>query len=187
MHDVEALSGAATRAITFYESLVDLSRYLEASGCDLTVHDVAAQIASPDVKEVYDQFILGPKAPTLEAYRTAMERDRPALQAAFRDYFRKQNLSAMAFPTTLLPARSIGEDKEVRLNGKSISTLTAYSHNTRPMTLSGIPGLSLPIGMTETGLPVGLELDAPSGEDERLLSLALAAEHVFGKLAAPPI
>jgi mandelamide amidase len=55
------------------------------------------------------------------------------------------------------------------------------------MTLAGIPGISLPIGMTESGLPVGLELDAPAGEDRRLLGVALAAEQVFGALKPPPL
>ncbi len=185
--DVEKLAAAATAPISFYESLADLSQYLKASGSELTVKDVVAQIASPDVKALYEDFIVGPKAPTLEAYQTAMEKGRPALQAAYRDYFRDQNVAAIAFPTTPLPARPIGQDKEVELNGKKVSTLFTYIHNTRPMTTTGIPGVSLPIGMTANGLPVGLELDAPSGEDRRLLSLALAIEEVFGRLRPPPI
>ena len=144
-----------------------------------------AQIASPDVKAIYDEFIVGPKAPTLEAYQTAMEKGRPVLQAAYRDYFRSQNVVAIAFPTTALPSRPIGQDKEVELNGKQVSTLFTYLRNTRPMTTTGIPGLSLPIGTTPSGLPVGLEFDAPFGEDRGLLSLAIAAEQIFGKLEPP--
>lgn len=185
--DVQKLAGAITAPISFYESLADLSEYLKASGSDLSVTDVVAQIASPDVKALYEEFIVGPKAPTLEAYQTAMDKGRPALQAVYRDYFSDQNVVAMAFPTTPLPARPIGQDKEVELNGKQVSTLFTYLRNARPMTAAGIPGLSLPIGMTPDGLPVGLELDAPLGEDRRLLSLALAMEQVFGKLKAPQI
>ena len=123
----------------------------------------------------------------MEAYQTAIGKSRPALQAAYRDYFRDHNVAAIAFPTTPLPARPIGQDKDVELNGKKVSTLFTYLHNARPMTTAGIPGVSLPIGMTADGLPVGLELDAPSGEDRRLLSLSLAIEDVFGRLRAPPI
>jgi len=50
-----------------------------------------------------------------------MGKGRPALQAAYRDYFRDQNVAAIAFPTTPLPARPIGQDKEVELNGKKVS------------------------------------------------------------------
>lgn len=185
--DVEKLAGAITAPISFYESLADLAQYLRASGSELTVKDVVAQIASPDVKALYDEFIVGPKAPTLEAYQTALEKGRPALQAVYRNYFRNESVVAIAFPTTPLPARPIGQDKEVELNGKKVSTLFTFIRNTRPMTTTGIPGISLPIGMTANGLPVGLELDAPFGEDRGLLSLALATEQVFGKLRAPPI
>ncbi|MGH2361718.1 MAG: indoleacetamide hydrolase [bacterium] len=184
--DVQKLAGTIMAPISFYESLADLSQYLKASGSELSVTNIVAEIASPDVKALYDEFIVGPKAPTLEAYQTAMEKGRPALQAVYRDYFSGQNVVAMAFPTTPLPARPIGQDKEVELNGKQVSTLT-YLRNTRPMAPAGIPGLSLPIGVTADGLPVGLELDAPLGEDRRLLSLALAMEEVFGKLKAPLI
>lgn len=183
--DVQKLVCAITAPISFYESLADLSQYLKTSGSDLTVQDVVAQIASPDVKAIYDEFIVGPKAPTLEAYQTAMEKGRPVLQAAYRDYFRSQNVVAIAFPTTALPSRPIGQDKEVELNGKQVSTLFTYLRNTRPITTTGIPGLSLPIGTTPSGLPVGLEFDAPFGEDRGLLSLAIAAEQIFGKLEPP--
>jgi Asp-tRNA(Asn)/Glu-tRNA(Gln) amidotransferase A subunit family amidase len=98
--DVEKHAAAITAPISFYESLADLSQYLKASGSELTVKDVVAQIASPDVKAFYDDFIVGPKAPTLEAYQAAMEKGRPAFQAAYRDYFRNQNVVAIAFPTT---------------------------------------------------------------------------------------
>ena len=185
--DVQKLAAEIMAPITFYESRVDLERYLQASGSELGVTDIVAQIASPDVKALYDEFIVGPKAPTLEAYQAAMEKGRPAFQAVYRDYFRNHNVVAIAFPTTLLPARPIGQDKEVDLNGKMVAPYFAYPHNTRPMTTTGIPGLSLPIGMTADGLPVGLELDAPLGEDRRLLGLALATERVFGRLKAPPI
>ena len=185
--DVEKLAAAATAPISFYESLADLSQYLKASGSALTVKDLVAQIASPDVKAIYEDFIVGPKAPTLEAYQTALEKGRPALQAAYRDYFIGQNVVAIAFPTTPLPSRPIGQDKEVELNGKQVSTLFTYLRNTRPMSTAGVPGLSLPIGTTPDGLPVGLEFDAPFGEDRSLLRLALTAEEIFGKIEPPRV
>jgi len=35
-------------------------------------------------------------------------------------------------------------------------------------------------------LPVGLELDGPSGSDRRLLAIGMALDAVFGRLPAPP-
>ena len=70
---------------------------------------------------------LGANAPTREWYEHAMAVDRPALQAAYREYFKSQDVAAMVFPTTVLPARPIGQDSEVELNGKKVSVHeTAY-------------------------------------------------------------
>lgn len=183
--DVEKLGVAATAPISFYESLHDLTRYLGESGSSLTVEDIVEKISSPDVKTIYDTFIVGPKAPTREAYVNALESGRPALQAAYRNYFAAQNVPAIIFPTTPLPARPIGQDAEVELNGKKVSTFFTYLRNSRPASTAGIPGLSLPVGVTAQGLPVGLEFDAPAGNDRSLLGLCLAAERVFGRLPAP--
>lgn len=183
--DVEQLSIAATAPISFYESLHDLTRYLGESGSSITAKDIVEKISSPDVRAIYDTFILGPKAPPREAYLAALENGRPALQAAYRNYFAAHNVSAIVFPTTPLPARPIGQDGEVELNGKKVSTLFTYLRNARPASTAGIPGISLPAGLTAQGLPVGLEFDAAAGNDRNLLGLCLAAERVFGTLAAP--
>ena len=93
----------------------------------------------------------------------------------------------MVFPTTVLPARPIGQDAEIELNGKKLSTFLTYVRNSRPVTAAGIPGLSLPVGLTSAGLPVGLEFDGPQGKDRNLLGIGLAVEELFGPLPPPPI
>ena len=163
----------------------DLSRYLEENGAKVDAQSVIAQIASPDVKASYETFGIGPKVPTREAYETALKRGRPAVQACYREYFRAHNVAAMVYPTTILPARPIGQDTEVELNGKKFPTLGIYTHNVRPMTVAGIPGISVPVGSTTAGLPVGLELDTPEGTDRKLLSIGLAIERLFGRLPPP--
>ena len=53
------------------------------------------------------------------------------------------------------------------------------------LVLVGRPGLSLPIGLTRDGLPVGIELDAPSGRDHALLAIGLACEASRPAMPAP--
>jgi indoleacetamide hydrolase len=183
--DVEKLFGAAILPVTFYEMPRDVSLYLEESGANITIKELAAQIASPDVKPPFDTFVFGPRAVTQEAYDAAIKQTRPAYQAAYRDYFRSHDLAAIVYPTTILPARPIGDDAEVELNGKKVPTFATFTRNARLSTMAGIPGLSLPVGLTAAGLPVGLELDAPQGEDRKLLSLGLAVEALFEKLPPP--
>jgi Asp-tRNA(Asn)/Glu-tRNA(Gln) amidotransferase A subunit family amidase len=183
--DLEKLYTAARPPISYYEMFHDLSRYLEESDGQVDAKSVVARIASPDVKASYETLGIGPLAPTREAYETAMKRGRPAVQACYRDYFRAHNVPAIVFPTTILPARPIGQDVEVELNGRKVPTLAIYTHNARPMTVTGIPGMSLPVGLTNAGLPVGLELDTPEGTDRQLLSLGLSIERLFGRPRAP--
>jgi mandelamide amidase len=183
--DLEELYTAARQPISYYEMFHDLSRYLEESGAKVEAKEVIAQIASHDVKAAYLTFGIGPKASTRKEYETAMKHDRPAIQACYRNYFRAHNVPAIVFPTTILPARPIGRDDGVELNGKRFPTLAIYIHNTRPMTVTGIPGMSLPVGLTADGRPVGLELDAPEGTDRNLLGLGLAIERLFRKLPSP--
>jgi len=184
--DIEALSAISGR-LSFYECMADLSHYLESHGSALTADQVVQQIASPDVRELYKTYVLGPNAPTQEWYQHAMAYDRPALQLAYREYFRTRNVEAMAFPTTVLPARPIGQDVEVEMNGEKVPTFLTYLRNARPVTSAGIPGLSIPVGFTASGLPVGLELDAPEGHDRRLLGIGLAVEKIFGPLPPPKV
>jgi aspartyl-tRNA(Asn)/glutamyl-tRNA(Gln) amidotransferase subunit A len=42
-----------------------------------------------------------------------------------------------------------------------------------------MPGVSLPIGAAEDGMPAGLLLTGPSGDDDRVLAAALDAEIAF--------
>jgi len=45
--------------------------------------------------------------------------------------------------------------------------------------LTGFPALTLPIGFAASGLPLGMQLAAPMGEDNRLLAIAAWCEARF--------
>jgi len=102
--------------------------------------------------------------------RHALTKHRPALQETYRRHFRERGVAAMVFPTTPLPAAKIGEDYAVMLNGVPVSTLSTLIRNLAPGSTVGIPGLSLPAGMTKAGLPVAMAIDAPEKSDHQLLA-----------------
>jgi len=185
--DLPALSqlSAAAGAISYYEQSRDLDAYLRAAGSTLTTREVASAIASPDVRAIFETDVLGATAITPQAYREAMEEHRPRLQEAYARYFRDNAVSAIALPTTALPARPIGQDADVELNGRRVPTFATFLRNTRIMTIAGIPGLSVPAGLTAGGLPVGLEFDAPIGTDRALLGIGIAVESALGRLPPP--
>ena len=80
------------------------------------------------------------------------------------------------FPSTPLPAVPIGEDETTILNGEAVPTFTTFIRHTSPGSVAGIPGLSLPAGMSPEGLPVGMALDSAFNNDEELLAIGMAIE-----------
>jgi aspartyl-tRNA(Asn)/glutamyl-tRNA(Gln) amidotransferase subunit A len=59
--------------------------------------------------------------------------------------------------------------------------------NTMVFNQTGHPAISLPAGLTEAGLPVGLQLAASSFDDFRLLAVAEAVEAVLAFSPVPPV
>ena len=55
---------------------------------------------------------------------------------------------------------------------------------TVPMSLAGIPAISIPCGLSE-GLPVGLQIAGPAFSENRLLDAAHALEQAIGFDGAP--
>jgi amidase len=51
---------------------------------------------------------------------------------------------------------------------------------TGPWNAAGLPALSLPVGTTDDGLPVGVQLVGPAGSEGRLLAVAAGIERVVG-------
>jgi aspartyl-tRNA(Asn)/glutamyl-tRNA(Gln) amidotransferase subunit A len=50
----------------------------------------------------------------------------------------------------------------------------AMLHNTRPWNFAGLPTISVPIGFTRTGLPIGMQITGPPGGEAMVLRLAYA-------------
>jgi Asp-tRNA(Asn)/Glu-tRNA(Gln) amidotransferase A subunit family amidase len=182
--EVGRLDAEAGFPIALYETVVDLGAYLAGHGSTSSYADIAAQCASPDVAGLL-QSLSGAGAVPEAAYRQALDVLRPQLQAAYRDHFIRHAIAAVIFPTTPLPAAPIGDDETVALNGERVPTFPTFIRNTGPGSVAGIPGISLPAAMTASGLPLGVELDGPAGDDARLLAIAAAVEAVLPKTPPP--
>jgi aspartyl-tRNA(Asn)/glutamyl-tRNA(Gln) amidotransferase subunit A len=72
----------------------------------------------------------------------------------------------IAGPTSPTPAFKVGERVADPL-AMYLSDIYTISAN-----LAGLPAVSIPCGFTKTGLPIGLQLQAPPFEEERLLRAA---------------
>ncbi len=166
------------------EARTELIRYLDESGSGIDVETLIDQIGSPDVRAFVAEIFDGPSISESE-YRDVMEVYRPRYQAAYAGYFSANRLDAMIFPATPLPARPIGHDDTVELNGRQVPTFQTFARNTAPANGAGIPGLVIPAGPSQGGLPVGLEIDGPVMSDRRLLAIGLAIESVLPGIPPP--
>lgn len=188
MPDLFRLDATIGNIIALHEPLADMPAYLRASGArGVDVGTIGHGIASPDVKAVWAAILkdtLGPQ------YEQVMRVRRPALQKLYADYFSQKRVDAILFPTTILPATPIdyvhGSGNVSVNGGPPLTAFDAYIRNAGPGSDAGIPGLTIPAGLTAGGLPVGIEIDGPRGSDERLLALGLAIEAVLGRLPPPP-
>jgi mandelamide amidase len=187
MNELEQLNGMVGGPLAIHEARDDVLAWLVANDAPVkTVADLAARIASPDVRAIYDSVL----ADALGAhYAAALNHWRPRLQQYMAATFAGERLDALLFPTTRLAAVPIDDlsgSSTVSIDGAPpLDTMEAFLRNTDPASTSGIPGLSLPAGMTASGLPVGLELDGPLGDDRRLLAIGVAFEQVLGAVPAP--
>ncbi len=188
MPDLQKLNDAASFPVALYEAYDDLKAYLERYRTGVSVEQVAAQIASKDVKGTYDGLVVPRKLPAPNnavvdaepAYTAAMAQARPALLKHFADTFARYGVEALVGPTT--PAVAVAQGPEA----SSLETFLLFIRNTDPGSNAGVPGLTIPAGLGPgTGLPVGLSLDGPRGSDERLLALGLAIEKVLGRTPPP--
>lgn len=183
---VEA-SRQAGPVISRFEFMQDLGAYLRGNGYDLSLDQIESQIGSPDVSAIVRPLLRGQR-PSTSAYTEAL-RLRQEIQGLYSALFRDKTIDALVLPTSILPAAPLGADSVVSLNGTEAPTFETFNRNTAPASVAGIPGISIPAGLTSSGLPVGIELDSPAGSDRRLLAiaqdLACALPHM-PQAASPP-
>jgi indoleacetamide hydrolase len=196
---VELVEGELPQLPHFIELITDpvqnhdvkpsLTRYLAEYHAGVSFDELLAQ-ASPDVQRMIKPAITpGTHDFVPDAqYEQIVRVHLPALKAMYKEYFARHGVSAIVFPTTILPAPKLGEeDMEVAVAGRRMPLDEAMSRNIAPASTAGLPGLVLPAGLTASGLPVALEFDGPAGSDRSVLALGLAVEAVLGKLPPPTV
>jgi indoleacetamide hydrolase len=184
-----ALNSLVSFQIALHEPIADIPAYLAATGVSgITVADIAAQVASPDVKGAFGAILADAFG---AAYPDAINVQRPKMQALYASYFADNALDAMMFPTTILaaaPIDAVNGSSTVSIDGgPPADTFGTFIRNTDPGSNAGIPGLSIPAGLTTSGLPVGLEIDGPLGSDDRLIGIGLSIETALGAVPAPAL
>jgi aspartyl-tRNA(Asn)/glutamyl-tRNA(Gln) amidotransferase subunit A len=106
-----------------------------------------------------------------DAYYGRAQRVRTRIAEDFRTAFTQVDL--IVTPTAPTVAFKLGEKTEDPL------AMYLNDYCTVPMSLAGIPAISIPCGLSE-GLPVGLQIAGPAFSENRLLDAAYALEQAIG-------
>jgi aspartyl-tRNA(Asn)/glutamyl-tRNA(Gln) amidotransferase subunit A len=93
---------------------------------------------------------------------------------------RLAEVDVLAVPTTALTPPKLADLEDLEnYRGANFKAL----RNTIPGNLLELCAVTLPVGLDDQGMPVGLQLLARGHSEERLLAVALAAERILGTLA----
>jgi aspartyl-tRNA(Asn)/glutamyl-tRNA(Gln) amidotransferase subunit A len=84
-------------------------------------------------------------------------------------------LDAIVLPVSPVPAYAL-DDRRVHVGDVTQDASEALTRFTPLFSLTGWPAISVPCGLTPEGLPVGLQIVARPGDDERALAVAEAYE-----------
>ena len=178
-----------TAPVQLHDAAAALKSYLSRWGAPVSFEAMMAKV-SPDVKAVFERFVIpgAPGAIPEPVYAAARDVHRPAMQRLFADYFARHGVAALLFPATMTPATRIGEAETVLIGGARVPFDVAVGRNIAPGSTAGLPGLVLPAGLTrDTRLPIGIELDGPTGADRALLGVGLTVERLLGPLSSPAL
>lgn len=125
--------------------------------------------------EVKRRIILGTYALSsghVDDYYVSAQRVRTLIQRDFNNAFEK--VDVLLSPTSPAVAFKFGD--------KMNDPLAMYLNDiaTIPANLAGVPGISIPSGLSE-GLPVGLQILAPAHEDARMYKVASRLEELLNE------
>lgn len=183
--EMESINQAISLVVALYEPRLDIPAYLNGHKSGITLSHIIRESSNPDVRHVMQGLLDANGQVTTKAYLEAIGTHRPRLTKLFADCFVREGIQAMVFPTTPLAARPIGDDETVELNGRRLPTFATFIRNTDPGSNAGLPGVTIPIGLSGAGLPIGLAMDGPAGSDRRLLTIAAQMAESLPRIAAP--
>ncbi len=112
-----------------------------------------------------------------DAYYNKAQKVRTLIKQDFSDVFDK--VDVLLTPTTPSPAFGIGEvsGDPVQMYINDVFTVT--------VNMAGLPGLSVPAGLSKEGTPLGLQLIAKYFDEETLFQVGQVLEDAAGPLPVP--
>jgi amidase len=106
------------------------------------------------------------------------ERTRAAIFRNVAAFF--EDFDLLACPVVAVPPFPVDQRYPLEIAGEKLTTYIDWMFLTFVLTLTGCPSISVPCGLTQEGLPVGLQLMAPPQAEHALLGAAALLEQETG-------
>jgi len=118
----------------------------------------------------------------------AANRVRAGLSQRWREFFREWDVVVCpSMPTPAFPHDHTPElTRRIKIDDKEC----AYGDQVAwagVATLPGLPATAVPVELTDTGLPIGVQVVGPYLQDRTTLTFAALVEREFGGFVAPPL
>ncbi|GHG54544.1 amidase [Streptomyces griseocarneus] len=167
---------------------IPMTEYVQAVQWGLMVPEATAQheptlrssshLYGPDVRVLLEAGKHVPAGDYLRAQRA-----RTLMRASWRRLF--DEVDAIAAPTVPTTATRAGQDTIEWPGGITETVSDAYVRLSAPANITGMPSLSLPVGLDAAGLPIGMQLIGPPLAETTLLRIGRAYEEARGVIPLP--
>jgi amidase len=114
-------------------------------------------LSGPDIARAYEQ--------------------RTSLAEHMRVFFGDHDV--LVLPTSQVPPFAADQEYPTEIDGRPMATYLDWMRSAYLITVTGCPAISVPAGQTADGLPIGVQIVAPFGQDARLLAVASAFERLL--------
>jgi len=134
---------------------------------------------SPILKQFSNMVATEPTHTGQSLLDTWIERDVVRMQV----FAQMRNFPVLLCPVASIPAFKHGE-RRWEVEGQTVNYLDAWSY-TEWFNLLGMPAVSVPVGKTPEGLPIGVQIVACPWQEELVISVAAELEQEVGCFGHP--
>lgn len=161
-------------------SRYDIDNFLAAHSIikGVTVESIHSSKNFHQALPLFDRLATGIKHPYEDPHYAARMDERDDFQRIVIGIMAEHKLDAVAYPSVQIPAPTIKDVVGTRFRD-SFPTNTVIGSQLRQ------PAISVPVGFTEAGLPVGLELLGIPFSEQKLLGLAYGVEALMKARRTP--
>jgi len=134
--------------------------------------------------DVRSRLEMGCKVPAVE-YLRALEIQKQFFQQLHLA-LAEADVDAIVFPSTAIEAPLLNQET-IRIGAHEYPARALLLRHNRPANLAGVPAVSVPCGLTRSGLPIGLQIMAGVSSEPVLLRIAKIFERSQPEYRRPPI